>query len=135
VVIEHDCASVANRYGLAVCRWDLDAFVALFTEEAVWQRPGVPPMRGHPDIRAFMENQPSSHERVMRHVQGGIVVDFVDQDRAHVNSQTTVYSASPGPLPAPSAIPAMVVEYEDEMIRTPNGWRIQRRDTTVVFGS
>jgi hypothetical protein len=29
----------------------------------------------------------------------------------------------------------MVVEYEDEMIRTPNGWRIQRRDTTVVFAS
>lgn len=133
MVIEHDCASVVNRYGLAVCRWDLDTFVALSTDDAVWQRPAVAPMAGHAQIRAFMDSQPPPAERVMRHVQGGIVVDVIDEDHARVSSQTTVYSAPPGPLPVPIALPDMVVEYEDKMVRTPEGWRIRRRDTTVVF--
>ena len=120
---------------MAVCRWDLDTFVALFTPDAVWQRPGVPPLRGHAEIRAFMESQPAPAERVMRHVQGGVVVDVIDAGHARVHSQTTVYSAPPGPLPAPSAVPAMVVEYDDEMVRAGDDWLIDRRDTVVVFAS
>jgi hypothetical protein len=133
--IEHECASVVNRYGLAVCRWDLDGFVSLFTPDAIWQRPGVAPLVGHTAIRSFMDSQPGPDDRVMRHVQGGVVVDVVDDHCARVYSQTSVYSAPKAPLPVASSVPAMVVEYEDRMVCAAERWLIARRDTTVVFSA
>jgi len=132
LAIRSACTDLITRYAMAVNAWDLDAFVALFTEDAVWQRPGVAPYHGHAEIRAFMESQPT--DRVLRHVNGGVLVEVVDADHATAWSQTTVYEAHPaGPLPAAMTGPDMVVEYRDQLVRTPQGWRFARRDTTVVF--
>ncbi len=123
---------LVTRYAQAVNRWDLDAFVALFAEDAVWQRPGSDELRGHPAIRAFMESQPT--QRVMRHVNGGCLVEPVDRTRARAWSQTTVYETlGTTTVPAPLAGPQMVVEYDDELVMVDGHWRIARRDTTVVF--
>jgi uncharacterized protein (TIGR02246 family) len=123
---------VVTRYARAVNQWDLDAFVALFTEDAVWQRPGTDELRGHRAIRAFMESQPT--ERVLRHVNGGCLVEPVDQTRARAWSQTTVYEVlGTTGVPAPLAGPQLVVEYDDQLVVVSGRWRIARRDTTVVF--
>jgi uncharacterized protein (TIGR02246 family) len=129
---ERACADVVTRYAMAVNGWDLDAFVALFTDDAVWQRPAFPEMKGHAAIRAFMASQPT--ERVLRHVNGGILANLIDEATASVWSQTTVYE-SPGSqaLPAPLSGPDMIVEYRDHMVKAGDHWLIARRDTTVVF--
>ena len=134
LTIQQDCTDVVTRYALAVNRWDLDDFTALFHPDATWQRPDNPPLVGHGAIRAFMESQPHSPtERVLRHVNGGVLVEVLDADTATVWSQTTVYEGPPASLPVVVAGPDLVVEYLDRMVRSSGGWLIARRDTTVVF--
>lgn len=62
--------------------------VVLFAPDAVWLRPATDPMIGHAAIRAFMEAQPT--DKVMRHVNGGILGEAIDGDHARAWSQTTV---------------------------------------------
>ncbi|HUZ10256.1 MAG TPA: nuclear transport factor 2 family protein [Acidimicrobiales bacterium] len=132
LLVKSACSDLITRYAMAVDEWDVNLFVSLFTEDAVWQRPHVPPLRGHAAIRDFMRAQPA--DRVLRHVNGGILVEVVDRDHASAFSQTTVYEVrGTTAVPAPGTVPNMLVEYRDALVRAPDGWRIARRDTTVVF--
>ncbi len=56
LLIEQACKDLTALYADAVNRWDIDDFVNLFTQDAVWQRPGVPPLKGQAQIRNFMES-------------------------------------------------------------------------------
>ncbi|HVW45204.1 MAG TPA: nuclear transport factor 2 family protein [Amycolatopsis sp.] len=132
--IKTGCADLIARYALAVNRWDLDEFVALWTPDAVWQRPGNPPLEGYDAIRGFMAAQPV--DRVLRHVNGASVITVVDEHDARAWSQTTVYdSAGKWSLPAPLSGPDMVVEYEDRIVVDGERFRFARRDTTVVLST
>jgi uncharacterized protein (TIGR02246 family) len=126
------CTDLVARYALAVNTWDLDAFVDLFTEDAVWQRPAVPPMNGRREIRAFMESRPA--ERVLRHVNGAVLIDVHDVASASGWSQTTVYDVrGRQTLPAIGTLPDRVVEYRDRFRKVGDLWLFARRDTAVVF--
>ena len=126
------CAELVTRYAQAVNDWDIDAFVALFVQDAVWQRPGQPPLRGRPEIRSFMEAQPV--DRVIRHVNGAVRVEVLDAEHTRAWSQTTVYDTTgTTEIPAQLLGPDMIVEYRDEHVLDDGVWRIGRRDTTVVF--
>lgn len=132
---ERACERLVMRYALAVNAWDIDTFVALFTPDAVWQRPHVAPLNGHAAIRAFMDSQPK--ERTLRHVNGLCVVSVDDHGTAASSiSQTTVYETPVrGALPVPLDGVAMVVEYRDRLARVGTDWLFARRDTTVVFSA
>ena len=126
------CADLVARYASAVNRWDLDAFVALFTSDAVWQRPKCAPMTGHAEIHAFMSSLPT--DRVLRHVNGAVLVDVQDESHASGWSQTTVYDVKgTRTVPAVGTVPDMVVEYVDNYRKVDGQWLFARRDTTVVF--
>jgi len=135
--IKQACTEVMGRYALAVNRGDVDGFVALFTPDGEWNRPGGHSMRGHDEIRAYIEFAlPDPSERTLRHVNGAAVIDVVDPDTASSWSQTTVYDTPRGgPLPVPLSGPDMVVEYRDSLVRRDGQWHIARRDTTVVFAA
>jgi len=130
--IKMACADLVTRYAMAFNRWDLDAFVGLFTENAVWQRPVNAPLCGHAEIRAFMEGLP--HEQVARHVNGASWAEVVDDDHAQGWSQTVVYQTEgTRTTPARLQLPTMVVEYVDEYARRGDEWLFSRRDTSWVF--
>lgn len=132
LLVKQACTELVTRYAQAVNDWDIDTFVNLFIEDAIWQRPGQPPLRGRPEIRGFMEAQ--SLDRVIRHVNGGVRVEVVDIEHARVWSQTTVYdTAGTTKIPAPLLGPDMIVEYRDEQVLDNGVWRLARRDTTIVF--
>jgi len=130
---ERACERLVMRYALAVNEWDLDAFVSLFTPDAIWQRPNVPALRGHEEIRSFMSGQPSG--RTLRHVNGLCMVTVNDDgETAGAISQTTVYdTAGHMAVPAPFSGPDMVVEYRDRLVRIEGDWLFAQRDTTVIF--
>lgn len=132
---ERACERLVMRYALAVNAWDIDAFVALFTPDAVWQRPKVPALQGHAEIRAFMESQPG--DRTLRHVNGLCMVT-VDEtgEAAEGISQTTVYD-TPGRGAVPAALRNvdMVVEYRDRLVKVGGDWNFARRDTSVIFAA
>jgi uncharacterized protein (TIGR02246 family) len=132
LLVKQACVELVTRYSQAVNSWDIDAFVALFAEGAVWQRPGQPPLQSRGEIRSFMETQPV--DRVLRHVNGGVRVEVLDPQHTQVWSQTTVYD-TPGTteIPAPLLGPDMIVEYLDDQILCDGEWLIARRNTTVVF--
>jgi ketosteroid isomerase-like protein len=134
MLIEHACARLVAQYADAVNRIDLDTFTALFTPDAVWQRPGQKPLVGQAAIRAFMQARPSP--RVLRHVSSPALIEAIDADHARGASQTVCYEKlTDAPYPIPGSIPSMVVDYRDEYVRTAGGWRIARRDTSVVFAA
>lgn len=132
---ERACERLVMRYALAVNSWDVNAFVALFTRDAVWQRPDVPALNGLAEIRAFMEGQPS--ERTLRHVNGLCMVTVDESgETASAVSQTTVYETPVrGDCPVPLRGAHMIVEYRDRIVRVEGDWLFSRRDTTVVFSS
>lgn len=130
--IKMACEELVTRYCMAVNRWDLDAYLAVWAEDAVWQRPVGAAMHGHAEIRAYMESQP--RDRVLRHVNGASYAEVVDEDHAHGWSQTVVYdTVGSTEMPARMELPTMVVEYVDQYERRGEEWRIARRDTTWVF--
>jgi limonene-1,2-epoxide hydrolase len=130
--VKADCAEVIVRYAMAVNENDIDAFVALFTEDATWQRPGVPALHGHDEIHRFMSSLPV--ERVVRHVNGASFVQPVSATEALAWSQTTVYEERGSTvIPASVTGPDMVVEYRDRLVRDGDTWRFARREATVVF--
>jgi len=131
---ERACERLVAVYALAVNDWDIDAFVSLFLPDAVWQRPHVPAMNGHAEIRAFMESQ-DAQSRTLRHVNGLCVVTVADDGQSATSiSQTTVYdSPTTGIYPVPLVGVDMVVEYRDKIVRQGDEWRFARRDTTVVY--
>jgi hypothetical protein len=132
---ERACERLVMLYALAVNAWNIDEFVALFTPDAVWQRPRVPALNGHDEIRAFMKSQPA--ERTLRHVNGLCCVTLADDGQSATSiSQTTVFDTPVrGVLPVKLMGVDMVVEYRDRMVKTDAGWLIARRDTTQVFSS
>ena len=130
--IKQECLDLVTRYAMAVNRWDLDAFLAVWTPDAVWQRPESTAMHGHGDIRSYMESQP--RDRVLRHVNGASWAEIIDEDHARGWSQTVVYdSVGSAEIPGRMELPTMVVEYEDEYERRGGHMLICRRDTTWVF--
>lgn len=129
-----ECLDVVAKVRRAADDGDVERFVGLFAPDGVWLRPGSQAMKGRAAIRATMESRPAG--RVMRHVSGGAdaELDSTDSGRATVHSQATIYAgAHEGELPAVLDGPDKVIEYRDELIRTPEGWRIALRQTTVVF--
>ena len=131
--IEQICLGILNPYAVAVGDWDFDTFVGLFTEDAVWQRPGSPEMKGHAPIRAFMvKNRPA--DTICRHVNGTAQIDVLDDDNATGISYTTVYNYEnhKGGI-APMKGPDYIVEYRDKFRRIGDDWFIARRDTALIF--
>lgn len=130
--IKQECLDLVTRYAMAVNRWDLDAYLAVWAPDAVWQRPESRAMHGHVEIRAYMESQP--RDRVLRHVNGASWAEMIDDDHAHGWSQTVVYhTVGSARIPSPIELPTMVVEYVDEYKRCDGHMLIGRRDTTWVF--
>ncbi|UNO41480.1 nuclear transport factor 2 family protein [Streptomyces sp. MST-110588] len=59
---------------------DVPGLIALFTEDAVYRRPGYEPMRGHDGLRAFY-----SGERVIKSGRHTVTTVVADGDRIAVN--------------------------------------------------
>ncbi len=131
------CAELMARYALAVNTTDVEGFVGLFTPDGEWNRPGGHSMRGHEQIRVYIDYALADPTvRTLRHVNGGALVEVHGSDSATCWSQTTVYDVPQGPpFPVPLANPDMVVEYRDLLSRHDGRWLIRRRDTTVVFAA
>jgi len=108
---------------------DVDAYVALFTSDAVWDMPGAP-RRGQDEIRAGAEERrtagtigPGSNTR---HVVSTIAVT-VDGDSATADSVWQFYADT---ATAPRL--QLMGTYRDECRRVGSRWKLARR--TITFG-
>ncbi len=107
----------------------------LFTEDGVWDGPGVR-MEGHDEVHRFFAERESVTRRTSRHVITNIAIELTGPDTATATSYLINYrhdSRDEVLLPVPVGHPKYVGEYHDRFVRTPAGWRFAERLFTNTF--
>jgi len=107
---------------------DVDAYVALFTPDAVWDMPGAP-RKGHAEIRAGSEERRATGQigpgSNTRHVVSTTAVRVYEQ-HAVADSVWQFYVDT---NTAPKL--QLMGTYRDELRRVGNEWKLARRQITI----
>ena len=117
------------RYSYAWDDRDLEAYVALFAEDAAFvvdpELPDGPSVdaRGREAIRAWASERMAARKPgvQVRHHQSGTLFEELDGDRARTRTMLLTSRVGPEGEPPTSGV------YHDEWRRTPEGWRFARR--------
>lgn len=131
--IRDECEALSFAYARAVDFRDYDAFVELFTEDGVLEVGA--PLAGRQAIRDAIMQRPDQLKS--RHVLTNVFIDVQDENTARGISYLTLYrhhgpeSLEPGPIEFDG--PAAVGHYEDQFVRTADGFRFKRRRLHLAF--
>jgi 3-phenylpropionate/cinnamic acid dioxygenase small subunit len=130
--------SVLARIAQLADTGDLDEYVTLFADDAVWAMPENPSMgmpasekRGIADIRAGAEQRRADGVQgpgtQTRHVLTTTAVDVEGDDRATARSYF-MFFGSTGSQP----VLRNMGQYDDVLVRGQRGWQLAHR--TITFG-
>jgi 3-phenylpropionate/cinnamic acid dioxygenase small subunit len=109
------------RYCLALDLDEVDAWLALFTQDAIYEVYGRS-FTGHDGLRRMLKGAPGG-----LHLGGSPVIEMVDGDHARATQNLLFVDRASGALR--SAV------YTDELRRTESGWRFaKRRCRFIVAG-
>ena len=107
---------------------DIDAYVALFTPDAVWDMPGAP-RKGHAQIRAGSEERRAAGQigpgSATRHVVSTTTV-LVYEDHAVADSVWQFYVDTDK---APRL--QLIGTYHDELVRVGHEWKLAHRQISI----
>jgi ketosteroid isomerase-like protein len=103
------------RYCFAIDSLNADGWADLFTEDGVFHYTLGEPLIGRDALRQFVSMVPGDRH----HLTMNEIIE-VDGDGATVRSYALVTKESPPVISA-------VGDYEDTLLRTPDGWRFARR--------
>lgn len=127
---EQDIAEVLVRYATGIDRRDWSAFRACFTDDVLAEYEGIATWEG---VDAITEAMTTSHAD-MGHTMHRISNIAIDLDgdiataRCYVDAVLMAADGQSGLNPRGF--------YDDDLVRTPDGWRIaHRRYTMVHFGT
>ncbi|XVQ08266.1 nuclear transport factor 2 family protein [Spirillospora sp. CA-255316] len=125
---EVEIRGVLARIAMLSDMGDLDDYAAQFTEDAVWEMPGVPVRRGRAEIRAAgaarRADGATGPGSGTRHVIGTTTVE-VDGGTAVAESYWQFYART-GTEPHLQSMG----HYRDTFRREPAGWRLAHRQIT-----
>lgn len=114
---------------------DHEALAALFTETAQLTRPGGIPLNGRAEILASYRDGPAG--RITRHLISNTVFLETTSKSAKSVSYVLLWSTSldqPTEASGRKANPRRVLgEFYDEFAKTPQGWRIARRESPFIM--
>ena len=131
--IQRACTDLSIGYARAIDFRDYDAFLELFTDDAVLDAGRR--LDGLGAIRASLRRRPD--ELRSRHVISNVFIDVLSPEEARGISYLTLYrhhgAASLTPQPVPLAGPAAVGHYEDRFRRTARGWLFSARRLHLAF--
>ena len=135
VAAKQACAELLARYAWAVNHGAPDVAAGLFTQDVVWERANGQAVHGRNGMRDVFEGIARRMEdRVLRHVNGAVLIDVVDADHATFWSQAVEYlHDAPSTLPAPLSGPRGVVEYNGTCVRVDGTWFIASGTATALF--
>jgi hypothetical protein len=129
ISIERACERLVVDFAYFSDRQDYESLAGLFAEEGSMIRPSGDPLVGRAAIMKSYQSRQGG--RMTRHVCTNIRIDVETNDRARGLTYAVVYSAN-----ANEPAETRVGEFEDEFVRTPDGWRIHtRRARFVLFPS
>jgi len=129
LLADKHCRDVVLAAAQAVDSQDYEAFVALFTVGASVVRPGGHALVGRAEILASYKAKPLS--RLTQHVVCNHRVDVQTSDSATSRCTVLLYVSDSSRSLAPQGRLAdaahQVGHIEDQLVRTPEGWKIQQR--------
>jgi len=122
----HDIENTLHRYAIGYDDGDLVLVEGSFTEDAVLSMriadgDLIGPFEGVGAIMELMRDSAHAQDDQRRHVTTNVIIDC-DGDTASSVSYLTIFSARAGALTALST-----GKYEDELVRTGDGWKLRRR--------
>ena len=134
LLIERECERLVVKYCHYVDHGEASRIADLFTEDGVWHSAEAT-MNGVEEIRKGFGLREANAARMSRHVCNNFLVDILDEDHARGCVYLTLYrhDGDPDRKYSPLVGPVLVGEYRDDFLRTPEGWRIQRREVFVSF--
>ena len=134
LVIESELNRLVTTYCHLVDHGQAARVAELFAEDGVWTS-SEQTLVGRAEIaRAFARRQANA-ARISRHVCTGMLAQVHGPDRAEAVTYLTLYrhDSDPPRRVAPAQAPAIVGEYRDQFVRTPDGWRFRHREVVASF--
>lgn len=132
--IERDCERLVTAYCHFIDHGEAERVADLFSEEGCWISAEAT-LEGREGIRKAMAARQANAGRMSRHVCNNLRLDIHDENSASGTVYLTLYrhDGKSGRSLAPLEGPAMVGEYRDRFVRTPEGWRISNREIVIDF--
>ncbi|MDP6173680.1 MAG: nuclear transport factor 2 family protein [Rhodospirillales bacterium] len=128
--IEWDCTQVIIQFYNDLDARRYDTLVGLFAPDGIWMRQGEE-VKGRDKIMEIMAGRPGAENQQIRHMVSNIQVSVVDENTANTQQYVTIYRHdSDEPIKGPAPMeggPGIIFLYEDEMMRTPDGWKISHK--------
>ncbi|MBI1201233.1 MAG: hypothetical protein GC182_01860 [Rhodopseudomonas sp.] len=125
------CAQVAIDFAVAIDHGDVDAVLALFTEDGCLIRPDEV-SSGQAELRRWLVDERPA--QVIRHVCSNFSARQIAADRVEGKTYFTAYRAMGAPTrPVSDNVAILVGEWDDVFQNTAAGWRIKSRTVTLVF--
>ena len=129
--IERACTRLVTAFHVYIDAFEHDALLGLFADDAVWVHPMMGTLRGHADMKRYLDAK--SRKPTAMHITTNILIDVIDEKRAKGSVYYTFYYDGEGRNPAPITGPMAVGRYVDEFVRTAAGWRFSYREPKNVF--
>jgi hypothetical protein len=128
--IEQACLRLVTEYCHLVDHGEAARIADLFTDDGVWMK-----TEGRAALQQFFQSRQDDIGRMSRHVCDNTLIDVLDADRARGVTYLTLYrhDGEPGRHVSPLVGPVLLGEYRDTFVRTPDGWRFERRDLIIDF--
>jgi 3-phenylpropionate/cinnamic acid dioxygenase small subunit len=126
--VRQDVADVLVRYATGIDRRDWTLFRSCFTDDCEADYGDIGVWRGGDEITAWMERSHASCGHTVHRITNVVAVPEGDSDR--VAARSYVDAVVMGPHNETGS--RSVGYYDDELVRTGDGWRIARRRYTMV---
>jgi uncharacterized protein (TIGR02246 family) len=138
ISIERACERLVLDFAYFSDHQDYEGLAALFTPDGTMMRPAGDVLVGRDAILKSYQSRPAG--RMTRHVCTNIRIMVDSPDRARGLTYAVVYSANASLSPeAHFGIQAdprhLIGEFEDEFVRSEEGWRIASRRARFVMNS
>jgi ketosteroid isomerase-like protein len=124
VIDKVEIVEILARFDLAVDSGDIEAYAALWTENAVLETNGTT-ARGQEALRAFLVEHRKTLGRGRRHLSLNPVVLSAEGDSATATSYMVVIEAEKAPAVVASGV------YSDTLQRVDGRWKFARRKLDV----
>lgn len=125
--IELACQRLAYRFCHLSDHRRFDDYATVFAADGVFSRPGLE-AHGRPEILAAVRRRPDHLET--RHLCTNVLVEVVDESHA---TGTGVQLYIVHDTTSQTTHTPVVVDFTDDYLLTPEGWKIARRSVRQAF--
>lgn len=131
-LIEANCGKLPLLFARYADNGDHAALAQLFTEDCVFARPFQPgyPFHGRGRVQAIFRDRPPI---LVRHIVTNVLVEVLSETKARGSNYLTMLSSHASTTPPQAAGGIYVGGFEDEYVKTDDGWKFARRMGMVAL--